>query len=99
MVTRVITVTTEVGIQARPATEFVDTAAESEFDVTITKSERGILDAKSILHVLSLDVRPGDEITLESDDEDILDRLQSLAAPEDPPTTEEGPEGEEPVAE
>lgn len=99
MGTRVITVTTEVGIQARPATEFVDTAAESESDVTITKSERGILDAKSILHVLSLDIRPGDEITVESDDEDILDRLQSLAAPEDPPAIEGDPDGQEPVAE
>lgn len=97
MAIREVTVTTEVGIQARPATEFVDTAATSKSEVSITKAGRGMLDAKSILHVLSLDIRPGDTITLESDDEDILNKLHGLADPSTSP--KEDPDSQEPVAE
>ena len=78
MAERRVKVTTEVGIQARPATEFTDTAAESATEVTVAKVGGKAVDAKSILQVLVLDVRPNDEIVLTSDDEDVLDRLVEL---------------------
>ncbi|MEU6250143.1 HPr family phosphocarrier protein [Glycomyces sp. NPDC047010] len=79
MAERRVKVSTEVGIQARPATVFVETAASSPGEVTIAKTgEDGAHDAKSILQVLVLDVRPGDEIVLTGDDEDVLDRLVAL---------------------
>ncbi|MCC3762700.1 HPr family phosphocarrier protein [Glycomyces sp. TRM65418] len=78
MAKRRVTVSTEVGIQARPATVFVDTASESRADVTIAKPGGDAHDAKSILQVLTLDVRSGDEIVLAGEDEEILDRLVAL---------------------
>ncbi|SDE39615.1 HPr family phosphocarrier protein [Glycomyces harbinensis] len=78
MAERRVTVTTEVGIQARPATVFVETAAEADGEVAIAKPGGGAHDAKSILQVLTLDVRPGDAIVIEADDEEVLDRLVAL---------------------
>ncbi|HEU5127089.1 MAG TPA: HPr family phosphocarrier protein [Glycomyces sp.] len=81
MAERRVKVTTEVGIQARPATVFVETAARSNAEVTIAKpGEREPHDAKSILQVLTMDVRPGDAIVLTSDDETVLDRLTALVS-------------------
>jgi phosphocarrier protein HPr len=80
MAERRVKVTTEVGIQARPATVFVDTAARSDAEVTIAKAGHGRHDAKSILQVLTMDVRPGDSIVLTSDDEEVLDRLCALVS-------------------
>ncbi|GAA1682259.1 hypothetical protein GCM10009830_31720 [Glycomyces endophyticus] len=82
MAERRVKVTTEVGIQARPATVFVETAAESSGEIAIAKAGDGGHDAKSILQVLVLDVRPGDEIVLTGDDEDVLDRLVDLVTAE-----------------
>jgi phosphocarrier protein HPr len=78
MAERRVKVTTEVGIQARPATVFVETAAEAEGGVAIAKPDGDARDAKSILQVLTLDVRPGDEIIVEGEDEGVLDRLVAL---------------------
>ena len=83
MAERRVKVTTEVGIQARPATVFVGTAAESRADVAIAKPGGDPHDAKSILQVLTLDVRSGDEIVLTGDDEEILDRLAALVSGDD----------------
>lgn len=80
MAERRVNVTTEVGIQARPATVFVDTAARSGAAVTIARPGQERRDAKSILQVLTLDVRPGDVIVLASDDEAILNRLTALVS-------------------
>ncbi|THV31891.1 HPr family phosphocarrier protein [Glycomyces paridis] len=83
MAERRVKVTTEVGIQARPATVFVETAAQAEGEVTIAKPGGDAHDARSILQVLTLDVRPGDEIVLESDDERTLGRLVALVTEDD----------------
>jgi phosphocarrier protein HPr len=81
MAERRVKVTTEVGIQARPATVFVQTAARSAAEVKIAKPGLGEPhDAKSILQVLTMDVRPGDAIVLTSDDEAVLDRLAALVS-------------------
>lgn len=78
MAKRRVKVTTEVGIQAKPATEFTETAGESDAEVTVTKVGGDSADAKSILQVLVLDVRSNDEIIIESDDQDVLARLVGL---------------------
>lgn len=78
MAERRVKVTTEVGIQARPATVFVETAAEAKGEVAIAKPGGDAHDAKSILQVLTLDVRSGDEIIVEGEDEGVLDRLVAL---------------------
>ena len=80
MAERRVKVTTEVGIQARPATVFVEAAAQSKGEVTIAKPGGEPHDAKSILQVLTLDVRSGEEIVLTGDDEEVLDRLAALVS-------------------
>lgn len=84
MAERRVKVTTEVGIQARPATVFVETAAESDEEVSLAKAGHEPVDAKSILQVLTLDVRSGEEVVVESADESILERLAALVTGADP---------------
>ncbi|HEY1178121.1 MAG TPA: HPr family phosphocarrier protein [Phytomonospora sp.] len=81
MAERQVKVTTEVGLHARPAAVFVQTAAESEDEVGLTKDGRRV-NAKSILAVLGLDVRNGDDISIDSFDDTIVDRLAELVSAE-----------------
>lgn len=81
MAERQVKVTTEVGLHARPAAVFVQTAAESEEEVGLTKDGRRV-NAKSILAVLGLDVRNGDDISIDSFDDTIVDRLADLVSAE-----------------
>ncbi|MEV0646464.1 HPr family phosphocarrier protein [Phytomonospora sp. NPDC050363] len=77
MAERQVKVATDVGLHARPAAVFVQTAAVSENEVGLTKDGRRV-NAKSILAVLGLDVRNGEEITIDSDDETVVNRLAGL---------------------
>ncbi|WP_100448672.1 HPr family phosphocarrier protein [Glycomyces xiaoerkulensis] len=88
MAERRVKVTTEVGIQARPASAFVEAAGASPEEVAIAKPGGEPHDAKSILQVLLLDVRAGDQVVLESDDEAVIDRLAALVTGEVPTDTE-----------
>lgn len=83
MAERRVTVAGEVGLHARPAALFVQAAGTAPMDVTVAKGDGEPVNAKSILAVLSLDVRRGDEITVraEGEGEDrVLDALVRLAA-------------------
>jgi len=61
---RKVKVASSVGLHARPATLFVQAAAKQPVKVTIAKAGGDPVDARSVLFVLGLDVRNGDEITL-----------------------------------
>ena len=82
MAERRVAVASAEGLHARPAAQFVKAAAESGVAVTIGKAGTdGQADARSILAVLSLDVRHGDEVVLRADGdgaESALDRLVEL---------------------
>lgn len=60
------------GLHARPAANFVQTAARFESLITIATEAGKEADAKSILGVMGLGARQGDivTITIEGDDED-----------------------------
>jgi phosphocarrier protein len=81
---RKVTVESEVGLHARPAATFVQTAAKAGIDVTIAKLGGGQpVNAKSILSVLALDVRQGDTIVIKAVGEgadELLDRLAAIAS-------------------
>jgi len=87
MAERTIAVSSPDGLHARPAAQFVKAAAETGHAVTIGRAGAdGRADARSILAVLALDVRQGDEIVLavEGDDADaVLDRLAALLSAAD----------------
>jgi phosphocarrier protein HPr len=54
----------KVGLHARPAALFVQAAARQPVKVTIAKGDKDPVDARSILAVLGLDVRGGEEVVL-----------------------------------
>ncbi|MCW2944007.1 MAG: HPr family phosphocarrier protein [Actinoallomurus sp.] len=81
MAERRVKVETEVGLHARPAALFVQAATKAPMEVTVAKSGDDPVDAKSILSVIGLDVRQGDEIliTAEGDGADtVLDELVAM---------------------
>ncbi|MFC7327561.1 HPr family phosphocarrier protein [Marinactinospora rubrisoli] len=77
---RRLTVRTEVGLHARPAAQFVRAAAEHPGDVTVARGDGDPVPAKSILAVLALGVRHGDEITVTAEGERAEAVLDALAA-------------------
>jgi phosphotransferase system HPr (HPr) family protein len=79
MATRDVTIASAVGLHARPAALFVQAVEASGAEVTITKEGRTV-DADSILGVMTLGAAHGDVVTLEADDESVLDSLAALLA-------------------
>ncbi|MEU7987373.1 HPr family phosphocarrier protein [Streptosporangium canum] len=83
MAERQVTVEAEVGLHARPAATFVQTATKAPLDVTVAKGGGQPVNAKSILAVLSLDVRQGDTVVIKAEGEgadEILDQLALIAS-------------------
>ncbi|MFC4334958.1 HPr family phosphocarrier protein [Salininema proteolyticum] len=78
MAQKTVKVTLETGLHARPAAQFVQTAGETDSDVTIAKAAGDPVNAKSMLSLMGLDVRKDDEITIESDDDAIVGKLEEL---------------------
>ncbi|MDA0567264.1 HPr family phosphocarrier protein [Streptomonospora sp. S1-112] len=84
MAQRRVTVESKVGLHARPAAMFVEAASKAEGQVTVAKGEGTPVSAKSILAVMGLDVRNGDEIVIDVEGEGpeadaLLDRLAEIA--------------------
>lgn len=87
MAERRVTVGWAEGLHARPASIFVRAATTAGVPVTIAKTGGGgPVNAASMLGVLSLGAKAGEEIVLASDSEDtdavdaVLDRLARLVA-------------------
>ncbi len=81
MAERTVDVPEGVGLHARPAAMFVKAAAAAGVPVTVEKPGGEAADARSILAVLSLDVRGGEQIVLRTDgDEAVLDDLERVIA-------------------
>lgn len=67
----------EVGLHARPASMFVQTAAKYSSDIEVTHGET-TANAKSILGVLTLGAHQGAEITIKAEGEDAAGALNAL---------------------
>lgn len=75
-----LTIRHPVGLHARPATLFVETAKRFQSTVRVRKGEKEV-NAKSILSVLSLGVKMDDEIMLTAegtDEEAVLQAMKDL---------------------
>ena len=72
VVRREVDVTAPAGLHARPAAEFAATAARFNSDIRLRRRDREA-DAKSVLLLLTLDVRQGDRVvvTAEGVDADV----------------------------
>ena len=80
---RRVRIGSKVGLHARPAAMFVEAAGRLASPVTIAKEGGRPLDARSILSVLSLDARGGDEVILTATGDGAaaaLDELSELLA-------------------
>lgn len=83
MAERRVSVGSKVGLHARPAALFVQAAARQPVRVTVAKDGTEPVSAASILAVLGLDVRGGDEVILSAEGEGAeaaLDELAELVA-------------------
>jgi phosphocarrier protein HPr len=77
---RTVTVASKVGLHARPAAVFVKKAAELALPVTLAKNGGNPVSARSMLAVMSLDVRNGDEVLLAAEPADGAEEaLEELA--------------------
>jgi len=76
---RTVVVGSKVGLHARPAALFVRAASAQPVPVTITKPGRDPVDARSILSVLALDARGGDEVVLAAEGDGADAALDALA--------------------
>jgi phosphocarrier protein HPr len=68
----------KVGLHARPAALFVQAAARQPVKVTIAKGDKDPVDARSILAVLGLDVRGGEEVVLAAEGDGADQSLDEL---------------------
>jgi phosphocarrier protein FPr len=77
-----ITVEHSVGLHARPAAQFVQTANAYQSDITVKNQTSGTdpVNAKSILSVLTLGVHQGYEIEVIAEGEDEKEALVALKA-------------------
>jgi phosphocarrier protein HPr len=75
---RNVKIESKVGLHARPAALFVQTAAKADGDVTVAKRGGTPVNAKSILAVLGLDARHGEEVVISASDDALLDELEAL---------------------
>lgn len=78
MVERLVTVPPGVGLHARPASLLVQVAAGAASSVTVARPDGTPVNAKSILALLGLDVRGGEQVMLRADGpgaEETLDRI------------------------
>ena len=76
---KTVTVGSKVGLHARPASLFVQAAARQPVKVRIAKAGGDPVDARSILLVLGLDARGGEEVVLSAEGEGAELALQELA--------------------
>ncbi|MFV0428246.1 MAG: HPr family phosphocarrier protein [Arachnia sp.] len=80
---RTVTVASSVGLHARPAALFVKRVAESGMPVRIAKPGGREGNAASMLVVMGLGAKQGDEVVLTADGEgadEVLDRLVEFLA-------------------
>ncbi|WP_248961750.1 HPr family phosphocarrier protein [Sphaerisporangium perillae] len=80
MAERKVIVESAVGLHARPAATFVQTAAKAPIDITVAKPGGAPVSAKSILSILALDVRNGEVIVIHADGDGADQVLDELAA-------------------
>ncbi len=81
MATRTVSIASSVGLHARPAALFVQQAGESGLDITIGRPGDEAVDATSILGVMALGAKHGEEVELTAEGEGadaVLDGLVAL---------------------
>ena len=79
MISRTVAVASSVGLHARPAALLAEAVDDSGVYITISFNGDEA-DAASLLEIMTLGVKHGDEVTLSTDDDSAGDVLDSLVA-------------------
>ena len=77
---RTVTIASSVGLHARPAALFVQAATATGLPVHISKVGEEPVDARSILGVMALGAKHGEEVVLTADGEGAEAALDGLVA-------------------
>lgn len=77
MLEQTFVIKNKTGLHARPASLFVRKAGSFKSKINLKKGNR-VIDAKSIISLLSLGVGQGDEVTLITEGEDEYTAMQEL---------------------
>ena len=80
MAERTVTIASSVGLHARPAALFVEKATATGLDVEIARPGAEPVDATSILGVMALGAKHGEEVVLTADGDGADEALDSLVA-------------------
>ncbi|MFR9673527.1 HPr family phosphocarrier protein [Streptomyces sp. TR02-1] len=80
MTERTVAVGARTGLHARPASLFVQAAGRLPVKVTVARDGRPPVDARSLLSVLALGARQGDEVVLSAEGEGAEAAVDELAA-------------------
>ena len=78
MISRSVVIASSVGLHARPAAILADAVDESGVDIVISFDGEEA-DAASLLEIMTLGVKQGDEVTLSTEDDTAGAVLDSLA--------------------
>ena len=78
MISRSVLIASSVGLHARPAAVLADAVDESGVDIVISFDGEEA-DAASLLEIMTLGVKHGDEVTLSTEDDNAGAVLDSLA--------------------
>lgn len=78
MATRTVTIASSVGLHARPAAIFVQAASATGLDIEIGRPDEEAVDATSILGVMALGAKHGEEVILTALGEGADEALESL---------------------
>ena len=78
MAQRTVTIASSVGLHARPAALFVEAASNSGLDVEIARPGQDPVDATSILGVMALGAKHGEEVVLTAEGDGADATLDSL---------------------
>jgi phosphocarrier protein HPr len=79
-VSRRAVVGSRVGLHARPAKLVAQAAAKLPVVVTIAKDGGAPVDARSLLSLMALGAKQGDEVTLEADGDGAAEAVEEIAA-------------------
>jgi phosphocarrier protein len=78
-VSRTVVVGSRVGLHSRPAKLVAQEAAKLPVIVKIGKDDKDPVDARSLLSILALGAKNGDEVTLTAEGDGADDAVQALA--------------------
>ncbi|EOD00859.1 HPr family phosphocarrier protein [Caldisalinibacter kiritimatiensis] len=77
MESRKVIIKNKIGLHARPAALFVQTAGKFLSDIIVEKGEKKV-NAKSIMGIMALGVSQGEEITIIAKGEDEKEAIEAL---------------------